>query len=264
MRIWYQQVTSNVKRPEFDRALAEMCNRVADRGTVVEIHGTPAEVGGEEYDAIRYLKVYGSRGVLANALAAERQGFDAIAIGNMLDAGLREARGLVNIPVVGALETTLHMVSMMANSFSLIASHPRFVGVWDGLIRSYGHKDRVVSIASLDVETTGYERLFSDKKFEELQLQKLVDLAKKAVAAGAELIVVPQAPFVIRLVKKGILEVDGAPIFNPIAAVIKQTELMVRYRQFTGTFISRKMTYASPPKELVDQVIARYGLQIDV
>lgn len=262
MKIWYQQVTSNVKRPEFDKDLAEMCHRVAEPGTVVEVHGTPSGVGGEEYDPIRYLKVYGSDGVLAAAITAERRGFDAFTIGNTLDAGLREARALVDIPVVGHLQTALQMMSMMADKFSLIVSHHKFAAVWDRLIRDYGFKDRMVSIDALDIETTGYERLFTDTGFEETSLQRVVELAKKGVAGGAELIIVFPPPLFLRLAKKGILEIDGAPVLNTIAAVIKMTELMVKFRQLTGMFISRKLTYANPPKELVDQVIARHKLQI--
>lgn len=138
MKIWYQQVTSNAQRPGYDNDLAEMCKRVASPGTTVEIHGTPAGVGGEEYDPIRYLKVYGAEGMLAAAITAERRGFDAFTIGNALDAGLREARALVNIPVVGQLETALQMMSVMADKFSLIVSHHKFAAVWDRLIRDYG------------------------------------------------------------------------------------------------------------------------------
>lgn len=263
MRIWFQTVTSNAQKPQFEKELAELCKHVAAPGTVVEIHGTPSDVGGEEYDPIRYLKVYGADGMLAAAITAERRGFDAFTIGNALDASLREARSLVNIPVVGQLETVLHMMSVMADKFSLIVSHHKFAAVWDRLIKDYGYKDRMVSIDALNIETTGYERLFSDDSFEERNVQRVIELGKKGVAAGAELIIVFPVPIFLRLAKRGVLEIDGAPVLNTIATVIKTTELMVNFQQVTGMFVSRKLTYANPPKELVDKVIARHKLQID-
>lgn len=263
MRIWWQNVTSHTERPEYQEELTRICNSVAEPGTVVECHGTPTlGVGGEEYDPIRYLKVYGAEGILANAITAERQGYDAFTIGNTLDAGLREARALVNIPVVGHLQTALQMVSVMADSFSMIVSHYKFAAVWNRLIRDYGFKDKLISIDGLDISTTEYIKLNTDKHFEEVKLQRVVDLAKKAVASGAELLIIFPPPLCFGLARRGIVEIDGAPILNTTAAVIKMTELMVKFRQLTGTFVSRKLAYANPPRELVDQVIARHKLQI--
>src|SRR5207249_11419745 len=44
---------------------------------------------------------------IRNAIEAERQGYDAIAITHFQDAGLAEAKSVVDIPVLGLGETTL-------------------------------------------------------------------------------------------------------------------------------------------------------------
>lgn len=259
MKIWFQTVSSLDRRPEYLKTLTQFANSAADPGTVVECHGTTTGVGGEEYNSVRYFDV---TGLLANAITAERKGFDAFVIGNTLDAGLREARELVNIPVISHMQTSLMMMSMMAGKFSLIVSHYRFAPIWEGLIREYGFRDRMVSIDALDIEVTQGERLYTDKQYEEMKLQRVVDLAKKAVAGGAELIIIFPPSMFLRLAKQGMLDIDGAPVLNTIAAVIRMAELMVKYRKVTGMFISRKLVYSSPPKDLVDQVIARHKLQI--
>lgn len=259
MKIWCQTVSSMDKRPQIKKEFMEIISRAVDPGTEFVLHGTRTGIGGEEYGSVRYMDIVG---VLSNAIAAERQGFDAFAIINSLDAGLRETRELVNIPVVGAMQTTLMMVSMMGSNFSLITTHPKFAVVLNQLVRDYGFGDRLVSINSLDVPMLSHDRLWTDKEFGDIRAQRAIDICKKAVAAGAETIVVMPLSIYLSLSKRGVTEIDGAPIVDPTTAVIKMTELMVKYRQRTGTFISRKLTYASPPKELVDQLVSRHNLQI--
>lgn len=262
MRIWWQAVTSTKGWPEYKKAVIEYANKVADPGTVVESYGTPTAVGGEEYDSVRYLDVVG---VLSNAIKAERLGYDAFTIGNTLDAGLREARELINIPVVGHLQTSLHVMSTMARNFSMIVPHRKFIPTWEHLVGDYGFRDRLVSIEGMDIGVTDYEKLYTDKAYGESHLESFITIAHKAVTAGAEMIFAVPAPMVIgflRVAQKDHLEVEGVPVFDSIPAVIKMTELMVKFRQLTGVFISRKLTYASPPKELVEEIIARHKLQV--
>lgn len=259
MKLWYQVVANFDKRPGYKKSITEYVNSVADPGTVVECYSTPTGLGGEEYNSIRYFDV---AWLLTNALTAERTGYDAFIIGNTLDAGIQEARELVNIPVVGHLHTSLFLMSTMAKNFSMIASHKKFASQWERMVASYGFKERLVSIDSLDLEVTQYEQLYSDKQFEDVRIEKILDLAKKAVAAGAEIIFIVPGSMYLRLAQRGITEIDGAPIFNSIPAVIKMAELMVKYRQITGLFVSRKLTYALPPKELVQDLIARHKLEV--
>lgn len=259
MKLWYQNVSNIDVRPEYKAAMTKYVNSVADPGTVIECYGSPTGLGGEEYNSIRYFDV---NWVLNNAIKAERNGYDAFIIGNTLDAALQEARELVDIPVIGHLQTALFLISTMAKNFSIVTSHRKFASFWEGLIANYGYKDRLVSIVGMDVEVTMYEKLYTDKKFEEARIEKILEHGKKAVAAGAELLYILPASMYLRLEKRGIKEIDGAPIFNSVPGVIKMAELMVKYRQITGMFVSRKLTYALPPKELVDQLIVRHNLKV--
>lgn len=260
MKILWQQVSSNTVRPDYQKDLAEACQRAAEPGTVIEYSWSPRGLGGQEYSGLRH---FDEDYLLLGAIAAERRGVDAIMIGNTVDFGLRQVRELVNIPVVGHLQTSLQFASMMAGNFSLIVSHPKFAVEWDRQIREYGYKDRMVSLDALDVEVTGYNQLFIDKEYEDRQLDHILDLGRKAVAKGAEVLLVFPPPLSIRLFKKGIYEIDGVPVLDTIPALVKMTEAMVKYRQLTGRFISRKLTYANPSKELIDKVLARHNLKLD-
>lgn len=257
MKIWYQVVSNIERRPTFVKAMQDIAKASVDRGTTIEFHGTRTGLSGEQYHSVRYMDIVG---VLANAIAAEKQGFDVFTIGNTLDAGIRECRELVNIPVVGHLQTALSLTSMMADKFSVITTHQKFVLYLAGLIKAYGYGDNMVSIDGLDVEVANHDKLYTDKKYGEARLERVVDFAKKGVASGAQMILLLPPSIYVGLTRMGITEIDGAPILNTTAGVIKMSELMVKFRKITGMFISRKVTYELPPKELVNEVIARHKL----
>jgi Asp/Glu/hydantoin racemase len=266
MKLWYQNMSNIDLRPNYKKTLTEYVNKVADPGTVVECYGTPTGTRGVEYNSVRYLDV---GWLLAAAITAERQGYDAFVIGNLFDAGIHELRELVNIPVIGHLETSLLLMSTMAKNFSIIVGEKKLGSAWEGLIEGYGFKDRLVSVASLDtplakdsVLPVVFEGMFTDKKFQADRAAEVMAHGKAAVAAGAEMIFILPGSIGLALEKQGITEIDGAPIFKSIPGLIKMAELMVKYREITGMFISRKHTYASPSKEIVDELIERHKLQI--
>src|SRR3569623_666222 len=98
--------------------LKRVIDSACDPGTTVHMQGVQESAGiGVHY---RFLECQDAREVINNAMRAEREGFDAFLIGNISDAGIREAREVVNIPVLGLCETSLHIASMMGANFSLI------------------------------------------------------------------------------------------------------------------------------------------------
>lgn len=261
MKLWYQTVSSLDRRPAYKQALTEHANRLASEGTVVEAHGTRTGWGGEEFDGIRYFDV---AQLLENAIAAERGGYDAFIIGNTLSSALFEARQLVEIPVVDHLQTALATAKTMADRFSIVVNHRRFARVWEKLVHRHGYGSHLVSVEGFDLEVTDYDKLYSDPDFEAAHVERILDAARRSVDAGSELVIVfPHSAF-LRVEKAGHHDVDGAPIMNTIFPTIRAAETIVKYRELTGHFISRKYTYESPPKELIDQLIADGRIQVDL
>lgn len=267
MKLWYQNMSNINLRPEYKKTLTEYVNSIADPGTTIDCYGTPTGTLGVEYGCVRYLDV---GWLLAAAITAERRGYDAFVIGNLFDAGIQEIRELVNIPVIGHLETSLLLMSTMAKKFGIIVGEKKLGSVWAGLIEGYGFKDRLVSVASLDVDMPKdailpvvFENIYTDKKFQQDRAAEIMAHGRKAVAEGAEMLFILPGSVYLPLKKLGIRDIDGAPIYDSIPGLIKMAELMVKYRQITGMFISRKHTYASPSKDVVEQLIARHNLQVE-
>lgn len=260
MKLWYQNLSNTDLRPEYKKTLTEYINSIADPGTVVDCYGTPAAMSGVQYGSIRYLDV---GAMLARAISAEQKGYDAFIVGNILDAGLQEVRELVNIPVVGHLQTSLLLMSTMARSFSIIADHAKLATSWESLVAGYGFKDRLVSVASLDMlSVLTLEKHGLSAGLGDARVDAILEHGRRAVAAGAEMLLILPGSLYLSVAKLGIKEIDGAPIYNSIPGVIKMAELMVKYHKITGMFVSRKHTYAAPSREIVEQLIARHHLEV--
>lgn len=258
MRIWYQGLSSPQRKPVFYRLLNEYARKVGAPGTEVEFHGLITGGLGDHYRSIEMLD---TRPLLENALKAERDGFDAFAIGNTLDAGLYEARELVNIPVLGILETALLVTSMMGRNFALIAPGPKFIPKWEEMVARYGFKNRLACITSMEYTPQGLEPIL-DPDYRQKFMDVFMKAARPALDAGAEVLIPVGGAVVMFMGHYQVREIENVPVFDSIAAVIKMTEVMVKLRQITGTFISRKLKYAQPPKEMLQQVLKAYQISL--
>ena len=52
------------------------------------------------------------------------------------------------------------------------------------------------------------------------------------------------------MARRGVYEIDGAPLLDSYSLLVKLAEATVGYRALTGTYVSRKRLYQSPPAEL--------------
>src|SRR5690606_28505990 len=108
--------------PGYGKLLIEHGNSVCMPETRVDIHGVrTGDWPSRDYPKYsgqgQHLKVVQ---IIENAIHAQEQGYDAFALSVFLDTGLQEARALVDIPVVSALETALEVASKIGRSIGLI------------------------------------------------------------------------------------------------------------------------------------------------
>ena len=50
-------------------------------------------------------------------------------------------------------------------------------------------------------------------------------------------------------------------MIDTITIAVKMTEMMVRLAAVTGTFVSRRLSFASPPDALLDEICRDYGIE---
>jgi len=195
-------------------------------------------------------------GLVVEAIRAERAGADAIVIDCMGDPGLKAAREVVSIPVLGPAQTAMHLAAMLGHRFSVVTVLDSVVPMIENLAKVYGVDEKLSSVRVIDIPVleleTEPERLTTE-------------LAQASLAAveqdGAHAIVLGCTGFL------GCAEAIAAtlrthghvlPVIDPVPATVCMADGMVR-----AGLAHSKRTYGMPrDKELrgyPEIGIARYG-----
>ena len=167
------------------------------------------------------------------ALDAEKEGFDAIAMGCLLEPGVREAKEKCKIPIVGALEASVHFAAMLGNRFSfVVGGHDRVLRddmskggrthILIDLIRSYGLISRLASIRGIGLETLDFFPEYKNlDKLKELMMRE----SQKAIKEdGADVIVMYGGITVLGYLQRNL----SVPVINQKQAQIMMAEALAR------------------------------------
>ncbi|MFC1947893.1 aspartate/glutamate racemase family protein [Chloroflexota bacterium] len=257
MKIWYQSGLNFERFKSYEKYLTEHVRAAAEPGTTIEVFGTTRGGTGVEYRFTEYLF---TREILENAFKAEEQGFDAFTIGTTNDAGLFQAREVLKIPVIGITQTSLLVACMMGRNFSLITPNEKMISQFEELILKYGFKEKLTSIECTDFQIPELGKMFDNPALKNTQLQGFTKVARNAIKEGSEVIIPIGGIASLVLAKSGVNQIDGVPVLDTISIVIKMTEMMVRLGNITGTFVSRRLSFASPPNDILKELRNDYKI----
>ncbi|MSO77338.1 MAG: racemase [Alphaproteobacteria bacterium] len=262
MRIWHQSFTVLEDLPAYGERMASHIKRVVGPDTEVVLHGQkpgtyPATYPGDDIAYSALYLMHGNQWI-AQALAAERGGFDAYAMCTLPNPLIGEIRTLVDIPVVGYGETCFHLACLYGQRFGVLLFIDRMVPLYREQIRRYGLAER-----SAGIEPVGFT--FQDVLPAFTNPGPLIDrfrvAARRLIAAGADVIVPGEMPLNVLLASEGVTRVDDVPLIDGLAATMKMAEMMVELRQVSGMTASRQGWFnARPRPERVAEVLAFYGL----
>lgn len=260
MRIWWQSSTP-IGQPhmtEYRSALGAHLDAVRRTDAQVDINGVDGGSLDLHYNAVVALNSFQPGGVLDKLMQAERQGYDAIAIGCFLDPALHEAREVLRIPVFGLGETSMLMACMFGVRFSGVAFHDKQAQYYDRKAYEYGLRDRHVPFGSLKIDLTEVQKGFTDPA---ALTETFLAEAKRLAALGAEVILPACACVNAMVFKQKITEVDGALVLDCNAVLLKHTEAMADLAGRVGLAASRRLLYASPSSTELRTYLQTYGLR---
>jgi len=190
-------------------------------------------------------------GTVERAIRAEKEGFDALVVSCMLDPGLIQARGVVDIPVVGTLEATAHVASMMGNRFTLINADATVCAQMERLLDFYGLAGKYTRLRHINIVSCD---LYPEKTPTEEVFRRVKEQAEKAVREdGAEVIIAGCTIIGAMLTQhhgkdpQGFLK--GIPVLDGILVGFKTAELMVDLVKLGYPAVSRLGFWKQPPKE---------------
>jgi len=173
---------------------------------------------------------------------AENEGYNAVIIGCFYDPGLREAREIVSIPVIGVAEATMHVAATLGHKFSIIVGRRKWIPKMESNVYLYGLGSKLASFRILNF--TVPMMLREPEKLKEAVISE----ARKAVEEdGAEVIVLGctgESGFM-----KEIIEKIGVPVLDPVVVSWKYAEMLADLYQKVKLTHCKMFGYESPPRE---------------
>jgi len=191
-----------------------------------------------------------ARALIKNAVEAERQGFAAMVINHFQDAGLAEAKSVVDIPVLGLGETTLFHACTLGRKLGLVTINPIFVPWHEDQVIRYGLQSRVVGVRAVQATVADFIDSFASEDAKKKLAPKWERECRILLDAGADVIVPAGGlPMMLFGAERG-ANIDGAPIVNGVTLIAKMAELAVRLREQSGMFaVSRRSNFVRPPEK---------------
>ena len=163
-------------------------------------------------------------GALVLEMLAERhRDVDAAIVAAFGDPGLLGARELFDIPVVGVSEAAMLTACMLGQRFAIV-TFTRALRPWfRDCVDAHGLGGRCAGIVALDGPISSIETV------QEQNEGRLVRLAEETVRhTGADVLIFAGAPLAGLAAK--VLDRLPVPLVDPVAAAVKQAEILVALR----------------------------------
>jgi allantoin racemase len=160
-------------------------------------------------------------GAIALDMIAQRiNNIDAVIIAAFGDPGLRAARELFDIPVIGMAEAAMLSACMLGHRFSIVTFTPSMAPWYEESVALAGLQSRFASVRTPNVGFKSIDTV-QDDMFE--TLKNLVALA--VTQDGADVVILGGAPLA-GLAHR--IEGAAAVLVDPISAAICQAQAMVK------------------------------------
>jgi allantoin racemase len=180
--------------------------------------------------------------VIAKAREAEREGCDAVVVDCFGDPGVKAAREILKIPVVGPGEASIHIAAILGHRFSIVTVLDNVFPLIDNNCRVYGLESKLASIRFINVPVLNLHK--GEAGIAEL----LVEESIKAIEEdGAHVIVLGCTGMsgLAKAVRTGLVGRGySIPVIDPIVAALKMVQILVEMK-----LTHSKRTYPYPPEK---------------
>lgn len=266
LKIWHQSLTSIENVPAYRDAVISHIQKIARPDVEVVLHGMSNETYPTEYPGhfitYSYLQNLHREQFIRNALIAESAGYDCMFIGTIPDVGLLEARTLVDIPVIGYGQASLHIASMLGDRIGIVNFLEPLADQLRYNATRYGMSEKLGPIVQTKV---GFYDILEGFNNPQPVIDSFIESAQKAIEQGADVIIPGEGPMNVFLATNGISRIGDVPIVDSFAAGIKLCESLTDLKRFSGVSMTRKGYYnAKPPEEAVVKLRDFYNLESNI
>lgn len=199
--------------------------------------------------------------IVNSTLRAEEEGFDAVVIDCALDPGLRQARGMLNIPVTGAGESGFLIAQLLGRKFAIVSPSDTAIAGLEENLHFLGFEDRAIKhrpVRHFEI-VFGLADAFQGRP--ERLIQDFEKVARELIQDGADVIVNACGLSGPALSLNGYAEVPEAnvPVVDATTAALKLAELLADLKRNLGLKKTTLPTgfYRTPPREVLEEVRRR-------
>lgn len=262
MKIWFQTgspveqdfVEQDPKWASQAAFLRQYIPKLGSPGTEVHLKGVA--LIGPNVGQFKYFQYLHTFQMIENAICAEREGYDCFIFGAMSDLGFYEIREVVDIPLAFINQASIYVSCLIARKFALVAPSPILLRWEEEIVKRYGFGERMAPGVHMG-ETDDF-RLAKSWDNPELTIRLFTEASRKAIAEGAGILVPGIGWLNSFLVDRGVADVDGIPVLNTFAAVVKTAELLVNLRR-VGITVNKRAVGEAPTKDELARVRKSYG-----
>lgn len=257
MKIWYQSYTAIGADPRwryYEESLERHLAKVARPDTKIDIHGVdqfPPKM--LECSYFQYLHF---KQVIENAIEAEQKGYDAFVLAGMRDFAYNELKDVVDIPVAFIAEASFHMACLLASKFSVVWTGASSLKAGAANVKRYGLEGRY--IPGINISMTHMDLLEAFEKNPQKAISRFKDAANSLADQGAGVVIPGFGGLSSFLAEQGVNEVDGVPILDTQAVLIKTAETLVDLKRL-GISRSTRVPY-HPSKNELSAMRKLYGV----
>ncbi len=185
IRIWYQSYVDEPNGKIYWERLRRHLAAIVDPGTTVEVHGiTPHDSYAHPIVEFRC-----AREVICNAVKAEREGYDAFILGHFQDAGLYEARSVVDIPVLALGEASMLHACQLGQRSGIVTINPRYISWFHHQIGKYGLERRVTGVHAMTFEPGQILKAYESEALAADVVRLFEEQGKPLVEAGCDVLI---------------------------------------------------------------------------
>jgi allantoin racemase len=159
-------------------------------------------------------------GILHRLLEAQDY-FDAALLGCFGDPGLRAARTVAKIPVIGAAEASAALVQLVAQRFGVVTIVDSDVPEIEAYFSAIEVRSRCVGVGAIGLQ---FYELVDDP---DQTLQRLVEASRALLAKGAQAILLGCMSFGFHPFAALLQERIGVPVIDPLKAGVQAARAML-------------------------------------
>lgn len=236
MRIFWQSFVDASANAPYMAGLSDYLNQIAAPGTTVHVEGiSPPD---REFGRLAELRC--AVQAIDNGIEAEERGFDAYVMGHFQDPGLYELRSALDIPVIGAGESTLLAASQLGRRLGLVTLDPVFEIMHYEQAERYGLGDRVIHVTGLGCKPEDFTGAFAgDQAAHARMIGGFKACALPLVERGADVVIPAGVLPGLLIGREHGLKIGHAPVVNCAAIALKSAEMWVQLRELNGVEPSR-------------------------